>query len=324
VNGTSRTLVTGGAGFIGSHIVDELLRRKIETIVIDDFTSGRRENLAEHEGNELLTILKGNVAQAEELLRGFDRIDVVFHEAAIASVPRSVEDPVYVNEVNVSNSVSLLNYCVRHGVRRFVFASSAAVYGAKEVEASEDLPCEPASPYGASKLAVECYLRAFHASYGLETVGLRYFNVYGPRQTVSQYSGVITIFVDALRKNSPPTIYGDGMQTRDFVNVKDVVQANMLAMNGEPIGSEIFNVASGRNTTLLQLLRELQSITGTEGLKPVFADARIGDVRSGASSIESIESRLGYRPSCGLKEGLIELVGLQRLSQNITPRQFTG
>jgi nucleoside-diphosphate-sugar epimerase len=317
-----RVLVTGGAGFIGSHMVDELLRRRIETIVIDNFTSGSRENLKHHEGNDLLTVLNGDLSQVDELLQGFPGIDVVFHEAAIASVPRSVDDPVFVNDVNVTGSVKLLDYCARNHVEKMVFASSAAVYGAIAVRASEELLCAPASPYGASKLAVECYLSAFHNAYGLETVGLRYFNVYGPRQKVSQYSGVITSFLNALLHDASPTVFGDGTQTRDFVNVRDVVQANMLAMEQGSIGGQVFNVASGTNTTLLQLLAVLQSITGTEELEPLFEKPRVGDVKSGAASIARIRSRLGYSPSCGLKEGLLELVrSAEGTGQDVTPEQ---
>lgn len=262
----SRAMVTGGAGFIGSHIVDELLRKGVETIVVDDLSSGSMENLAHHRGDPLLRFVEGRVGQVGNILRDISGVDVVFHEAAIASVPKSVEDPALVHRVNVDETLELMNFCVSKRVKRFIFASSAAVYGVlREPLASEGLLCAPVSPYGASKLAVETYLSAFHKTYGLETVGLRYFNVYGPRQRLNDYSGVITVFINSLLRKERPTIYGDGMQTRDFVFVKDVVRANMLAMESEFSAGEVFNVASGDSTTVIELLETLKRITGAGG-----------------------------------------------------------
>jgi len=304
----SKALVTGGAGFIGSHIVDELIGRGTETIVIDNFSSGNRDNLAQHAGNPLLRVIEGDVFQAKELLSEVDGIDVVFHEAAIASVPKSVQDPLFVHRVNVDASVYLMNYCVQKGIKRMVFASSAAVYGVlKTFPASEDLYCSPSSPYGSSKLAVETYLSSFYSTYGLETVGLRYFNVYGPRQRMSDYSGVITVFINNLLAGVTPKIYGDGAQTRDFVFVKDIVRANMLAMETTKADGSCFNVASGTSTSILALLNTLQEITGV-ALPPQFLPPRVGDVKSGEGSISKIQRVLGYTPGTQMKEGLAQVV----------------
>ena len=305
----SRAVVTGGAGFIGSHIVDELIKRDIETIVIDAFTTGSAENLRQHKDSRLLRIVTGDAACIGKLLPDFEDVDVVFHEAAIASVPRSVTDPLLVHNVNVNASLEVMAFCVSRKIRRMIFASSAAVYGVLNgVPASEDLVCAPSSPYGASKFAVEAYLAAFYQTYGLETVGLRYFNVYGSRQKMSDYSGVITVFANKLLQRSSPVIYGDGLQTRDFVHVKDIVNANMLAMVSGPAAGQVFNVASGRTTTLLQLVDALKEITGAADIDPLFEPSRVGDVRSGAASISKIEKLLGYRPSVSLIDGLVDVV----------------
>ena len=216
-----RALVTGGAGLIGSHIVDELVRRGVETLVVDDFSTGSPTNLRQHAGNKMVKVYAGDVRRVAELLRAAEGVEVVFHEAAIASVPISVEQPMRVHDNNVNATLELMNFCLGAKVRRLVFASSAAVYGILDGKtASEEAQCRPSSPDGASKLSVEDYLSAYHETYGLETVALRYFNVYGPRQRFNNgYSGVITTFANQLLRESRPTIFGDGMQTRDFVNV---------------------------------------------------------------------------------------------------------
>jgi UDP-glucose 4-epimerase len=305
----SKAIVTGGAGFIGSHIVDELITRGIETVVIDDFTTGSADNLRQHRDSKLLRVLTGEAAHIGHLLPDIEDVDVVFHEAAIASVPRSVTDPLLVHNVNVNASLEVMAFCVSRRIKRLVFASSAAVYGAlNDVPASEDLVCAPASPYGASKLAVEVYLTAFYQTYGLETVGLRYFNVYGSRQKMNDYSGVITVFANKILQRANPVIYGDGLQTRDFVRVKDIVNANMLAMVSGSAAGQVFNVASGRTTNLLQLVDALREIIGGDNIEPIFEPSRKGDVRSGAASISKIEKVLGYRPSVSLVDGLEDVV----------------
>ena len=301
----SRAIVTGGAGFIGSHIVDELLERGVETTVIDNFSTGSMENLRRHADNSLLRVEIGDVMQTKRLLSSLNDIDVVFHEAAIANVLKSIQDPTLIHNVNVNETMALMNFCVDKHVRKFVFASSAAVYGVVDnPPASEDMVCAPHSPYGASKMAIEGYLNAYYKSYGLETVALRYFNVYGPRQKSSDYSGVITVFTNRFLSKESPVIFGDGMQTRDFVNVKDIVQANMLAMESEGTEGGIFNVASGKSISILELFETLKTVIGADDVEPRFEPPRAGDVREGSASIAKIRKMLGYSPSVPPKEGL--------------------
>ncbi|HEX2557276.1 MAG TPA: NAD-dependent epimerase/dehydratase family protein [Nitrososphaera sp.] len=299
----SRALVTGGAGFIGSHIVDELIARGIETYVIDNLSTGSADNLVQHKDNRLLHLIVGDARETEMLLQDTN-IDIVFHEAAIASVPKSVSHPMLVHDVNVNMTLQLLNYCVKAGVKRFIFASSAAVYGILERKATEDMVCKPNSPYGASKLAVEDYLHAYRRTYGIETVMLRYFNVYGRRQRYSDYSGVITVFANKLLAGERPTIYGDGLQVRDFVHIEDIVQANMLAMGSANAVGEMFNVASGRATSILELARIVKELMGATGVENVFGPARPGDMKLGLASIDKIKAVLGYDPKVQMQYGL--------------------
>jgi nucleoside-diphosphate-sugar epimerase len=299
----TRALVTGGAGFIGSHIVDELVARGIETFVIDNLSTGTLDNLAQHRGSSLLHFMAGDAREAEALLQDTS-MDVVFHEAAIASVPKSVSHPMLVHDVNVNMTLQLLNYCVKAGVKRFVFASSAAVYGILEGRATEDMACRPNSPYGAGKLAVEDYLHAYRRTYGLETVMLRYFNVYGRRQRYSDYSGVITIFINKLLEGGRPVIFGDGQQVRDFVHVDDIVQANMLAMESANAVGEMFNIASGRATSILELVRIVKELVGARGIDHQFAPPRPGDMKLGLASIDKIRAVLGYDTKVQMQEGL--------------------
>jgi UDP-glucose 4-epimerase len=299
----TRALVTGGAGFIGSHIVDELVARGIETYVIDNLSTGTLDNLEQHRGSSLLHFVAGDAREAEALLHDTN-IDVVFHEAAIASVPRSVSHPMLVHDVNVNMTLHLLNYCVKAGVKRFVFASSAAVYGILEGRATEDMACRPNSPYGAGKLAVEDYLHAYRRTYGLETVMLRYFNVYGTRQRFSDYSGVITIFINKLLDGDRPVIFGDGLQVRDFVHVDDIVQANMLAMESANAVGEMFNVASGRATSILELVKTVKELVGAADIEHQFAPQRPGDTKLGLASIDKIRAVLGYDAKVQMQQGL--------------------
>ncbi len=303
-----KALVIGGAGFIGSHIVDELLDRKIETFVIDNLSTGSLENLKQHDGNNLLHIIIGDAKNIDKLMSGVYDIDVVFHEAAIASITRSISEPMVVHDVNVNMSLEIMNFCVAHKVRRLVFASSAAVYGVLKGKASEESVCRPYSPYGATKLAVEDYLSAYYHTYGLETVALRYFNVFGPRQKLNDYSGVITVFINQLMNKQTPTIFGDGLQTRDFINVKDIVQANMLCMDSKNAVGEMFNVATGNPTSILELLLTIKSATGTENIPHKFDPPRPGDVKFGLANTEKIMEAIGFRPKITVSDGLADVV----------------
>ena len=305
----SKILVAGGAGFIGSHIVDRLLREDVEVYALDNLYTGRMENIAHNKENPNFHFIQGDVRNLELVKRTMKDVDAVFNEAAVVSVPRSVEDPILANEVNVNGTLNLLKASLDSNVKRFVQASSASVYGdAKTLPLHEGLATQPLSPYAVSELAAENYAKAFHKVYGIETVCLRYFNVYGPRQTYSPYSGVITIFVNKLRRNEPPIIFGDGEHTRDFVSVEDVTLANMLAVEKKRAVGEVFNVATGVATSINGLVKALQEIMGRTNLKPIHEDSRVGDIKHSYASIEKVKKMLGYEPQVPLDEGLAKLV----------------
>ena len=300
-----RFLVTGGAGFIGSHIVEELLRRQYQVRVLDDFSTGTRDNLRSDTSPKDLEIFEGDIRDSNIVAQALAGVDGVFHEAALVSVPASVEHPDLSFEINAKGTFRIFEAARQAGVRRVVFASSAAVYGDNpELPLAETMTPRPLSPYGLDKLYGELLGALYHSSYGLETVALRYFNVFGPRQDPrSQYSGVISIFVERLRAGQVSTIYGDGEQTRDFVYVADVVEANLRAMFAGYSGFHVFNVACGRQTSLNQLLSELQRLTGSSQ-SPVYAAARAGDIRHSLGDISLIRRELGYAPAYSLAEGL--------------------
>lgn len=305
----SKILVAGGAGFIGSHIVDRLLEKDIEVIVLDNLYTGQPENVQHYRDNKNFKFVKGDVRNAPLVKRLVKDVDAVFNEAAVVSVPRSMEAPLLANEVNVGGTLNLLKACLDSGVKRFVQASSASVYGdTKTLPVSEDMPPKPISPYAVSELAAENYARVFFSAYGLETVCLRYFNVYGPRQTLSAYSGVITIFVNKLLQNQRLTIFGDGKQTRDFVYVEDVVSANMLALKKKEAVGEAFNIATGVAITINKLVWNLQEVMKKKQLKPVHKDPRPADIRHSYASIEKAKKILEYKPQFSLKKGLTKLV----------------
>jgi nucleoside-diphosphate-sugar epimerase len=300
-----RFLVTGGAGFIGSHIVEELLRRHHQVRVLDNFSTGKRENLSFAVNTGALEIIDGDIRDPEVVARAVADTDGLFHEAALVSVPLTVEQPRLSVEINARGSFNVLEAARHARVRRVVYASSAAVYGdSAELPLAESVPPRPLSPYGLDKLYTEYLGALYHALYGLETFALRYFNVFGPRQDpTSPYSGVISIFVNLLRAGRTPTIFGDGEQTRDFVYVSDVVEANLRAMFTDYRGFRVFNVGQGRQTSLNQLLAQLQQLTGAS-IDPKFVEARKGDVRHSLADLSLIERELGYVPSRSLSEGL--------------------
>ena len=296
-------LVTGGAGFIGSHIAEALVKRGDRVRVFDNLSTGHRENLAPcGDGVEFVEGDLTDAAKVAQVVRG---VDCIFHEAALASVPRSVEAPLDTNAACVTGTLTLLDAARRAGVRRLVYAASSSAYGDRPTSPKHesDLPM-PISPYGAAKLAAELYCRAFTATYGFETVALRYFNVFGPRQDPdSPYSAVIPLFMTALLSGKRPTIYGDGHQSRDFTFVANVVHGNLLAADAPNVAGQVFNVANGRATSLLSLISQLNELLGTK-IEPIHAPARAGDIRESLADITAARQQLRYEPQVDFEEGL--------------------
>jgi nucleoside-diphosphate-sugar epimerase len=298
-----RYLVTGGAGFIGSNTVDELVRRGQEVVVLDDFSAGKAANLAGSKSK--IRLIQDSITNLDALRDACHRVDCVIHLAAQTSVPRSVKDPIETNRINVEGTLNVLVAAREAKVRRVVFASSCAVYGKTEVlPIPEATALAPISPYGLSKQIGEGYGRVFQELYGLEFVALRYFNVFGPRQDPgSPYSGVLSIFNAALLSGTQPTVYGDGEQSRDFVYVENVVQANLLAAEAKGAPGLAINVGKGSRSTLNQTLALLGKITGRPAAAK-YAPAREGDIRDSQADIRMAKEALGYRPHIGFEEGL--------------------
>ncbi len=305
-------LVTGGAGFIGSHIADRLLSQGFEVTVIDNLANGCLENIARNQGRAAFHFVKGDIRDWDLVKKTMKGIDAVFHEAALVSVALSIQDPILTNEINVSGTLNLLKVSADLGVKRFIFASSAAVYGkAQKPREKEDMIPNSTSPYGVSKLAAEKYVRLFYDVYGLETVSLRYFNVYGPRQSFNvegQYGGVITIFLNRLLNNTSPIIHGDGKQTRDFVYVQDIVEANMLALDNKNSAGELFNIGTGSRVSVNQMVKILKTLTNRKNLKNIYTNPRPGDIRHSCADICKAQKILGYNPKFSFEKGITELV----------------
>jgi UDP-N-acetylglucosamine/UDP-N-acetyl-alpha-D-glucosaminouronate 4-epimerase len=298
-----KALVTGGGGFIGSHIVRRLLDDGHEVRVLDNFATGRRENLLEI--LDSIELVEGDIQSDERAHAAVRGCEVVFHQAALPSVPRSIQDPLTSNAANVIGTLNVLLAARDGGVRRVIFGSSSSIYGASEVlPKHEALGAAPISPYAVAKLAAEGYCRTFSEVYGLETVSLRYFNVFGPRQDqLSQYAAVIPNFITAFLRGEPPTIFGDGEQTRDFTFVDNVVQANVLAAEAEDVSGRIYNIAVGERISLNQIVEQLQLLTGND-LDPIYAPARPGDVRHSLADISRAGVDLEYVPQVRFDEGL--------------------
>jgi UDP-N-acetylglucosamine/UDP-N-acetylgalactosamine 4-epimerase len=301
-------LVTGGAGFIGSHIVDELLSRGERVRVLDNFATGKKENLAHCLDH--IEMIEGDIRDLDTCRRACDGIEFVLHQAALGSVPRSIEDPLTTHEVNITGTVKMLLAARDAGAKRFVYAASSSTYGDHPgLPKVEDRIGNPLSPYAVTKYADELYAQVFGRCYGVETLGLRYFNVFGPRQDpYSQYAAVIPLFVSALMRGKAPTINGDGEQTRDFTYVANAVRANLLACTApaEAVG-EVFNVACGERTSLLQVYAELQRLLGTE-IRPVHGPPRAGDVRDSLADISKAKRLLGYEGEIRFHEGLLRSI----------------
>jgi UDP-glucose 4-epimerase len=296
-------LVTGGAGFIGSHIAEALVRRGDKVRVLDNLSTGFLANLAPI--RDRIEFVEGNLVDAPLVAEVVEGVDCIFHQAALASVPRSVEAPLDTNAACVTGTVTLLDAARRAGVRRLVYASSSSVYGDQPTSPKRetDLPA-PISPYGAAKLAAEYYCRAFTGTYGFETVAIRYFNVFGPRQDPnSPYSAVIPLFITAMLSGKRPVIYGDGLQSRDFTFVANVVHANLLAADAPDVSGRVFNAANGLSITLLELLDALNQVLGIN-VKPVHEPPRPGDIRESMADVTAARELLGYEPQVDFHEGL--------------------
>jgi UDP-glucose 4-epimerase len=302
-----RALVTGGGGFIGSNIARALLERGDDVRVIDDFSTGRRENLAGIDPE----VVEGSIENLDLLNRVMDGVEVVFHEAALPSVKRSVDDPITTHAVDATGTLNVLVAARDAGVRRVVYASSSSAYGNTPVlPKQEDMPTSPLSPYAVAKLTGEHYCRAFHNVYGMETVALRYFNVFGPRQDpTSHYSAVIPLFATALLEGRVPTVHGDGEQTRDFTYIANVIQANLKAAEGdERSAGQAMNVACGSRVSLNQLISVLADIIGVSDYEVGYGDPRPGDVRDSLADISKARDLIGYEPTVDLEEGLRKTV----------------
>lgn len=306
-----KVLVTGGAGFIGSHLAVALVRAGHRVRVIDNFASGKRSNLREVRGE--VDLLRGDCADPRAAARAVAGVEAVYHEAAIPSVARSVEQPVPSHRANATATLTMLTAARDAGVRRFVYASSSSIYGdAPEPAKHERLPPRPLSPYAVDKLAGEHYLRVFAQLYGLETLSLRYFNVFGPRQDPgSPYSGVISLFSSALLAGRQPVIYGDGRQSRDFTYVDNVVAANLLALTAKGLRGQAVNVATGRAVTLRELLAALGRLTGQRA-RAERRPVRAGDIRHSRADVRAARRLLGFEPQVGFEDGLARTVAWYR------------
>ncbi len=302
-----KALITGGAGFIGSHLAEALCRRGATVVALDDLSGSSLANLAWRQPGDALEFVQGDAGDEILLKKILPGCDWVFHEAALPSVPRSVAEPVQSNAQNLDASLQLLVAARDAKVKRFLFASSSAIYGDSEVSPKhEGLPPQPLSPYGLQKYAAEKYGQMFHQLYGLETIGLRYFNVFGPRQAFdSPYAGVIARFCTALLAGNAPVIFGDGRQSRDFTYVENVVAANLLAVEAPAakVAGQVFNVAGGQSVSLRQLVEELNRLLG-KNLEPCLEPARAGDIRHSLADIAAIRAALGFEPQVTWQEGL--------------------
>lgn len=302
-------LVTGGAGFIGSNIVKELLQKKQKVRVLDNFATGKRENLFEFKNNPDFELIEGDLRSFHVVRTAVKNMNYILHQGALPSVPRSIHDPLTTNDVNILGTLNILEAAKEFGVKRVVYASSSSIYGDNEIlPKTEDMPINPLSPYALSKYTGERYCQIFTKIYDLETVCLRYFNVFGPNQDpTSQYSAVIPKFIRLMSQGKRPIIYGDGTQSRDFTYVSNIVAANLLACTAEGMGGELFNIACGQSYTVLQLVDALNRILGT-AIEPLFEEERPGDVKHSLADISRAKEKLGFQVYTHFEQGLTELV----------------
>ncbi len=305
---TSKVLVTGGAGFIGSNLADELIRQGAKVVILDNLVTGFKENLEEIEGD--FEFVEGDLNDDAKVRRAVEDVEVIFHQAALPSVPRSVENPFETHQACVNGTFNILCKAREAGVRRLIYAASSSAYGDQPtLPKVETMRPEPLSPYAGAKLMGEYYAQVFNRVYGLETVSLRYFNVFGPRQNPSsQYSGVISRFIDALMGGKTPVIYGDGEQSRDFTFIANVVDANIKASQTSKGIGEVMNCANGERISLNELLQVLKKITGKSGVEAVYEPERKGDVKHSQADNGRAVENLGYKKLVGLEEGLIKTI----------------
>ncbi len=298
-------LITGGAGFIGSNIARELLKRGEEVRVLDNFSTGRRENLIGFSDYQHFQLIEGDLRDTETVKKAVKGVEFVLHQGALPSVPRSIQDPVTTNDVNVNGTLNILEASREYGVKRVVFASSSSVYGNNETMPKvETMPVAPLSPYALTKYAGERYCQIYYTIYGLETVCLRYFNVFGPNQDPgSQYSAVIPKFISLMKNGRQPAIYGDGTQSRDFTYISNNIEANILACHRENVAGEVFNIACGKRYTLNDLVGLLNEL-GQTSLEPIYLETRSGDVKHSLADIAKATSMLGFKVITGFREGL--------------------
>jgi len=298
----AKVLITGGAGFIGSHIASGLIAQGDEVRILDDLSTGYQRNLDAVPEAEFI---KGSITDPDTVSRAVAGCDYVFHQAALASVPRSIKDPVASNHVNVTGAVNVLVACRDADVKRVIYAASSSAYGDSErLPKVETMPTAPKSPYAVAKLAAEHYMSAFAGVYGMETLSIRYFNVFGPRQDpTGQYAAVIPIFIDALLDGRSPTIDGDGEQSRDFTYIENVVHANLLALTAPRLGGEVVNVALGGRISLNELYAMIAEILGSD-VAPIHGEPRAGDVRHSQADISKAVELLGFAPKKSVEDGL--------------------
>ncbi len=300
-------LVTGGAGFIGSHLVEKLVGDNARVRVLDNFTTGKRENIAPF--LDRIELIEGDIADPDICRRACDGVEVVFHQAAMPSVPRSVEDPVTSHRTNIDGTFNLLVAARDAGVRRFVYAASSSAYGETEtLPKIESILPDPLSPYGVQKLTGEQYCTVFAKCYGLSTLSLRYFNVFGPRQNPkSQYAAAIPAFITAILRDDAPLVYGDGEQTRDFTHIDNVVHANMLAARADETQGEVMNAACGERITINEVIAEINRVLGKQ-VKSKHVDERAGDIKHSWADIGLAERLIGFKPLVSFAEGLRSVI----------------
>jgi UDP-glucose 4-epimerase len=309
----SKILVTGGAGFIGSNLTEALLQRGHSVRVLDNFSTGKRENLKFNSAHASLEIMEGDLRDLSTCQKAAQAMDYVFHQGALPSVQRSVEDPETSNAVNVGGTLNILLAAREKGVRRVMYAASSSVYGdTPTLPKHEEMPPNPLSPYALQKYVGEQYCRLFYQLYGLETISLRYFNIFGPKQDPnSLYSAVIPKFIDALLEERPPVIFGDGEQSRDFTYIENVVQANLLAMSADHLHGEAVNIACGTRISLNRLVSVLKEILGSKQ-SPLYQEPRKGDVKHSLADIHRGKEIINYEPNVGIEAGLRKTVDFFR------------